>query len=134
MPIRNRVVVRCLDGSLIKGYTLDFSPTKDVIHVIDPDDENKVTKIGIDKTKAVFYVKSFEGARAPHAEFTVQSLKDVPGMKLRVTFRDGEVMFGTTNGYSAGRKGFFVIPADKTSNNERVYVFSAATTDVKAWR
>ena len=54
--------------------------------------------------------------------------------RSEVTFLDGEVMFGMTNGYSPGRKGFFVTPADKTGNNERVYVFTHSTADVQTLR
>lgn len=41
---------------------------------------------------------------------------------------DAEV--GTTQGYQAGRPGFFVVPADKGSNNERCFVVTAATAEV----
>jgi hypothetical protein len=134
MAIRNRVVVHCTDGRLIKGYTFDFSPTKDVLHVSDADDEKKVTEVSVEEIKAVFYVKSFEGTRAPRKELTAESLAGVRGLKLKVVFQDGEVMFGTTNGYSPGRRGFFLTPADEASNNERVYVFAASTVEVKTWR
>ena len=39
-------------------------------------------------------------------------------------------MAGTTQGYQPGRLGFFVIPADPDSNNERCYVVTNATQDV----
>jgi hypothetical protein len=54
----------------------------------------------------------------------------VAGRKLRIVFKDGEVLVGTTQGYQPGRQGFFVVPADAKSNNERCYVVSAATQEV----
>jgi hypothetical protein len=51
-----------------------------------------------------------------------------------VAFLDGEVVYGMTNGYSPNRKGFFVFPADKKTNNERIFVIKESTTSVKTWR
>jgi hypothetical protein len=52
------------------------------------------------------------------------------GRKIRVRFKDGEVLVGTTQGYQPGRPGFFLVPADPGSNIERCYVISAATDEV----
>ena len=131
----NKLVARCLDGRLIKGLVLDFSPSKEVVHVVDSNDSKRTTEIHTSELKALFFVKSVDGdpQHNPSSEFSKESLKGIPGLKLRVTFRDGEVLFGTTNGYSAGRPGFFLIPADKKSNNIRVYVYTAATRSVETW-
>jgi hypothetical protein len=55
-------------------------------------------------------------------------------LKIRVDFLDGEVMYGMTHGYAPSRKGFFVFPADKDTNNERVFVIREATAAVKTWK
>jgi len=47
-----------------------------------------------------------------------------------VVFKDGEVLMGTTTGYQPGRSGFFIVPADSGSNNERCYIVTAATKEV----
>jgi len=39
-------------------------------------------------------------------------------------------MVGATQGYQPGRPGFFLIPADAQSNNERCFVVTAATQEV----
>ncbi|MDD5343143.1 MAG: hypothetical protein PHW12_01840 [Smithella sp.] len=39
-------------------------------------------------------------------------------------------MVGTTVGYQKDRPGFFVIPADPDSNNERCFVLSSATLEI----
>ena len=44
---------------------------------------------------------------------------------------DGEVLYGTTNGYTPGRRTFFLLPADKKGNNERVCVFSDFTSSIE---
>ncbi len=136
MAIKNKIVVRFRDRRILKGYTLDFTPNKAVFHVIDPGDDTKVTEVCDSDSKAIFYVKTFEGTpgRPSPPDFSEESLKGIPGLKLKVTFDDGGVMCGTTNGYTPGRKGFFVFPADKTSNNERAYIFAASTQSVVTWR
>jgi len=40
------------------------------------------------------------------------------------------VMIGTTQGYDRNRPGFFVVPVDPASNNERCFVVAAATQEV----
>ena len=35
MTSKTKVVVRCQDGRLVKGYTFDFNPAKEAFHVID---------------------------------------------------------------------------------------------------
>lgn len=37
---------------------------------------------------------------------------------------------GTTTGYQSGRKGFFIVPADPYSNNERCYIVTASTKEI----
>jgi CheY-like chemotaxis protein len=132
----NKVVVRCRDGRLIKGHTFDFMPNKDLFHVVDPDDPNDVIELSSSDPKAIFFVKSFTGDpdRAAPKSVTEDELHRVPGLKIKVRFLDGEVMYGTTHAYQPGRKGFFVFPADETSNNERVYVYADCTEAVDTWR
>ena len=48
-----------------------------------------------------------------------------------MTFQDGEVIEGYTNGYSPDRLAFFVFPPDPEDNTERVLVVTKATADVK---
>ena len=54
----------------------------------------------------------------------------VSGRKIRVVFSDGEILIGTTQGYTPGRAGFFVVPADAATNEERCFVIAAATREV----
>jgi len=136
MGMRNRVVARLRDGQVVKGYTFDFTPNKDSFHVVAPDDDKLFAKVAATYLKAVFYVKSLEGDREREKprDLTEKSLEGTPGVKLKVTFDDGEVMYGTTMGYSPGRSGFFITPVDAQSNNERAYVFSESTRAVESWR
>jgi hypothetical protein len=136
MQLKSKVVVRTVDGRVIKGFTLDFAPDKEKFHVVAAGDDKKVTEVQVSELKALFYVKSFAGdskrpSRAPKSK---QELAGVPGMKMKITFSDGEVLFATTNGYSPGRMGYFVLPVEKTSNNLRVFVVASAVKEVESWR
>lgn len=136
MQTRSKVVVRTRNGQLIKGYAFDFNAGKELFHVVDADDQSKVTEVLASDLKAVFYVRSFAGdrRRTKSGELAEQAANKIPGMKLKVTFSDGEVLFGTTNGYSKGRPGFFVTPSDPSSNNDRAFVITSSTTSVESWR
>jgi hypothetical protein len=132
--MRNRVVVRFKDGTLLKGYTLDFSPVKDMFHLISESDEDKGTtyEVDVEKLKAIFFVKTLEGNKEykEKKRFEDVSTTQKTGLKIKVEFTDGEVMRGKTMVYSANRKGFFVFPVDPQSNNERIYVVSSSVQSV----
>ena len=129
----NRVVVHLQNGKILKGQTHDFLPMKDRFHLVpdEGDSRQKPLEILMNEMKALFFVKDLEGdsGRVDKNEFDPS--KPEPGRKVRVLFKDGEVMTGTTQAYQPGRPGLFMVPADKESNNERCYVVIAATQEVK---
>ena len=136
VKIENKVVVRFRDGRMVKGYEHDFNPTREIFRVTEAQEGGKVLEVTTSPLKAIFFVKTFEGNKdhrgAP--DFTMESLENVPGLKIKVAFSDGEVMYGTTHGYSPERKGLFIFPVDKESNNERVFVIRESTDAVETWR
>jgi hypothetical protein len=134
--IRNKVVARFRDGKTVKGFTFDFTPNKSAFHVVAPDDSKQVEEVQTADLKALFFVKSFDGdrARAKSREATEQAAQKLPGLKIKVTFHDQEVLVGTTNGYSKGRPGFFVVPADRASNSDRAFVLAGSAESVDTWR
>lgn len=128
----NKVVVRFADGRIVKGTTADFVPTKDLFHLNPVTDTAGAKLIEINKSelKALFFVKDFEGD-SRHVESNAFIPSSPPaGRKIRVEFNDGEILVGTTTGYQPGRPGFFVMPADSSSNMERCYIVTAATKKV----
>ncbi len=129
----NKVVARFTDGRIIKGMTADFFPTKDLFHVSEATAPAgaKPVEISTKDLKALFFVKDFAGdpRRVKRNEF--DPARPQAGRRIRVVFQDGEVLVGTTTGYQPGRPGFFVIPADAESNNERCYVVAAATREIR---
>ena len=124
----NRIVARFADGRMLKGTTQDFAPAKDTFHVIGSEGGSRPVKVAVEDLKAVFFVKSLVG----NAAYT--ELKEfggpAHGRKVQVTFKDGEVLVGSTQGYQQDRPGFFLVPADPRSNNDRIYVVTTAVEKV----
>ena len=127
----NKIVARYADGRMVKGTTVDFFPTKDLFHVSIADaDGTRLVEVSLKELKALFFVRDFSGNpdHTPKNEF--DPTKPTPGRKLKVVFKDGEVLVGTTTGYQPGRPGFFIVPADTSANTERCYVVTASTQEV----
>lgn len=128
----NKVVAHCHDGRLLKGTTNDFLPAKDRFHLTPAGSPPgaKPEEILISSLKAIFFVRDLEGRPEHQKSNAIDAERPLAGRKVRVLFKDGEVMVGTTNGYQPGRPGFFVVPVDVASNNERCFVVSASTKEV----
>jgi hypothetical protein len=128
----NKVVVRYADGRIIKGTTADFLPTKEMFHVNVSTEPVGAKPLEVNKNelKALFFVKDFEG-NSRHVEANEFDPGHPPaGRRIKVLFKDGEVIVGTTTGYQPGRPGFFLVPADADSNVERCYIVTAATKEI----
>lgn len=125
------VVARFLDGRVFKGMTQDFAPAKPSFHLFPADGatERGLTVL-VASLKALYFVRDFQGS-PKHAEHSAFGGSRGPGRRVRVTFADGEVLAGFTAGYAPGKAGWFLIPADPSSNNERVFVVSASVKRVE---
>ncbi len=124
---QNKVVVHFSDGRILKGRVNDFRPNKAEFHLVTL--ENEIPLINVADVKAVFFVKDHEGV-----EDRQDSYDDViagGGRRVKVTFSDGEEMTGYVASYSTDRAGFFLLPADLGSNNERVFVVASSCEDVE---
>lgn len=132
------VVVHFKDGRLLKGYTHDFTPLKEIFHLTSEQDDDKgsIYEVNCADLKAVFFVKSLEGNKdyVEKQSFDDVDISDLQGLKIKVEFMDGEIIRGISLGYSKTSKGFFIIPLDPQSNNERIYVIADALRDVKVGR
>lgn len=128
-------VVHYKNGRLLKGFTRDFAPTKQTFHVTSEQNKDRghEYKVNLDDLKAVFFVKSLQGNKdyAEKKKFEEVDTSGLKGLKIMVKFTDGEVIRGISLGYSKTGKGFFIIPVDPESNNERIFVVSNDVRDVK---
>jgi hypothetical protein len=125
-----RVIMRYADGRLMKGYTNDFFPNKPLCHLLSVESQptDKGVEVYLKDLKAVFFVKDFTGKQAYKEKKDFAEGQQPSGRKVEVTFKDGEVLVGSTLGYDPNRLGFFVIPVDTQSNNLRVFVVQAAVS------
>lgn len=130
--MQNKIVARYQDGRMLKGVTADFMPNKEVFHLVpmDAPSGQKPVTVNINELKAVFFVKDYAGNANYKEKQQFDPAKPVAGRKIKVVFKDGESLIGTTQGYQPGRQGFFVFPADPKSNAERFYVVSVAAKEV----
>jgi len=127
----NRLVVRYLDGRLLKGFGRDFHPTRGMVDLWSEPDvtETRIT-IPLAQLKAVFFVHDFEGDPA-YVETPSAEEGPAMGRRITITFVDGEVVRGTTLSYSQGGPGFFVSPLDSKTNNLKMFVLAGAIRHVQ---
>jgi hypothetical protein len=125
-------VARYQDGRLLKGFTVDFLPEAEVFHLTLVTSTQGVTPVAVRvaELKALFFVREFQGRPDYSDRKEFDPARPPVGRKVRVIFKDGELILGTTPGYHPGHLGFFVVPADPKSNIERCFVVSSATRDV----
>ena len=136
-----KVVLRFLDGTILKGHIRTFLETSD--DVVFRELGSAVDRsIKNDSLKAIFFVKSFEGNRQ-YYEKKSYGIRKPHGHRTFIKFIDGEDMVGFMEsdqpwqkGFFLDRdtvnnlKGFFLLPADDGSNNIRVFIFVHAVKDV----
>lgn len=123
----NRIVAKFQDGTLMKGRTSDFLPNKKSFHL--ELTNGRIVNINIEQLKAVFFVKDFKGNKQYKDDY-----KDIVpggGKRIRVKFIDGEVLVGYTQGYAPHRTGFFLVPGDRQSNNERVFIINSVIEKIE---
>ncbi len=131
---RNSVVVHFKDGTIIKGFTHDFLAERPLfhLHVERGPETGTVKEIKVAELKAIFFTKTLEGNSDYREKKRFEEIESTTyhGIKIRVEFKDGEIMRGMSLGYNKNKKGFFIIPVDPDSNNDRVYVVTDATVKI----
>jgi hypothetical protein len=129
-----KVILRFLDGRVMKGYTQDFNQTRPNFHFQMNTPENSSNKpllVEVNDLKALFFVKTFEGNKDYDERKKFIPADRSQGRKVEVTFIDGEIMQGSTVGYDPQRPGFFLLPVDQGSNNIRIFVAKGAVANFR---
>jgi len=128
-----KVIVKYTNGTVMKGFTQNFSPNRDWFYLTPLDKSSGGTiQVLVKRLKAIFIVRDFLGNPKHDERKKYVEGESPPGVKLEVTFNDGEVMVGSASlGYDPKRQGNFIIPADPDSNNIRVFVVSSAVKSVR---
>ena len=129
----SKIVVRFQDGKMIKGYTQNFFPNRPVFHVLPMDAASKAAplEIQVREMKAVFFVRDFMGNKNYDERNVPDPREKIQGRLIEMTFRDGEVLMGSTTGYDPKRPRFFFFPVDPKSNNIKAYILSSAIRGVR---
>ena len=127
-----KVVAATLEGQRIRGFIFDFSPLKERCRIFPSEraHADEAHEIDMRKLKAMFFIKEFTepgGEKVNPSEFAGV----VHGRKIQVTFSDGELLMGSTEGYAPNRLGFFLFPANSNSNILRVFVINTNVKEVK---
>ena len=145
MTISDNVVVRYVNGSMLKGVVSDFSVDAAELIIREAGTGND-RRIPFGELKAVFFVKSLDGD-AHHKElkrFGVRKDADHLGKKIYIKFHDNENMYGFFKGdlpwkqgffvteQHTSAQGFFITPTDGDSNNIRIFVIGSAIKDITA--
>jgi len=129
------VVVHYKGGRLLKGYTRDFAPGREIFTLVSEQkrDKGHTYQVRIADLKAVFFVRALEGNifYREKKKFKEVNMSHLRGIGIRLHFKDGEVIRGSSLDYAVGKKAFFVTPVDPESNNERIYVVADALLDVR---
>ena len=122
-----KVVLRYIDGRVLKGFTQNFYPNKDRFHLFPADKSSDLAKeVLIRELKALFIVRDFIGDPSYDEQKNFSAGEKTFGRRVKVIFQDGEIIVGSTLGYDLKRNGFFISPADPKSNNIRAFVMSSA--------
>lgn len=126
----NKLVVHREDGSILKGHSSDFNSTLPFFHIATLEKPDDSVKIWFNNLKAVFIVKDFVGD-AHHKDSLDFSRIPLAAKHIIVTFKDGEIFYGTSDLAHNSSKGFYIFPADENSNTLKAYVLKSAIEKVK---
>ena len=124
----HKVIVRTRDGEVIPGFA-NQNRVKNTLKIITQ--QGKEQTFSLDKLKAVFFVKDFQG-NPDYDEIKFLNKQSVSSMIwVRVEFFDGELLEGkiANNMDLISSPGFFLSPSDQDTNNKRVYVIKSSLTN-----
>lgn len=117
----DRMVIRFLDGTVLKAFGDNFLPSDERIMVTECDGPMRTIELAA--VKMVCFVKQFvtdsQNTHRPPPPLIYQA---IPGSKVRMEFTDGEVLMGIATLEAAPSRGFFVTPLNPNSNNLQIYV------------
>lgn len=122
--------MKFLTGEEKAGDAMMFNLNKPAFHMQVETGEGKTEtqSVRLDSVKMILFLKK-EALPGSHlrTETIDQSIyAGTLAFRLRVEFRDGEVISGSTLKYDPNDKGFFLIPLNPADISERIYVNAQA--------
>jgi len=127
--VENKVVAHMKDGTIHKGYTRDFDPSRERFHLLPAEGGGVPVPLELGQLKALFYVKDYLGNRDYDPPPGFGEAKP-QGRRCVVTFEDGELIYGSTPDYDPQAPGFTLLPSDPADNNVKLFVSAAAVSRI----
>jgi|Deesub1362B_J571_1020462.scaffolds.fasta_scaffold00010_72 hypothetical protein len=134
-----KVVLHLKNGTLVKGFLVQFNEEADELRILTR--KGYTERFYIDDLKAIFFVKTFEG-KPKYRETKRYEEIEFKGKRIYIKFYDGESILGYLQGefpwkkgfhlsvQNPHKKGFFIVPVDKQSNNKKIFVVISSVEDV----
>lgn len=120
------VIIKFVSGEEREGEVTLFNVNKPAfqLRVTDKEGKTEIQTIRTDSVKMVLFLKSLEKEGASLRTETIEQsiYAGTLAFKLRVAFKDGEVVNGSTLRYDPSEKGFFLVPLNPADKSERIYV------------
>lgn len=128
-----KVVLHYNDGRILKGFIQNFFPNKPTFHFQPADSGNPGPRVEVilKDLKGVFFVKDFAGNPGYKEKKNFPEGVQISGKKVEVSFKDGEMLIGSTLGYDPSRPGFFFFPSDPEWNLIRVFIVTQSVSKVR---
>lgn len=115
------VVARFLDGTVVRGKTYDFAADRPTFRIYrDGDTARPPVEVDTAQLKALFFVKDLRGD-GKHGEFTFEEVV-AHGRRGVVMLKDLEMIPGVVLNPSPEPGHLTIVPAQRNSNNTRVFV------------
>ena len=120
--MEQKIVVNMRSGAVHKGFTHDFSPRREMFHVLPAEGGGVPIRINLGDMKAMFWVKDYLGNREFVARKGFDPERATEGRRAIVTFADGETMWGAVTEDDPSLPGFYFVPSDERDNNLKIFV------------
>jgi hypothetical protein len=118
-------------GSPLRGFLKSPGLVRGRLHLTTV--EGQDLAVEVEKLKAVFFVRDFEGDRSYFESKLIETEPERKGLRVRCRFEDNETMEGVAENsleFLQGA-GFFFWPADPGANNRLIYVVKSALLGFK---
>jgi hypothetical protein len=127
-----KVLLTRFDREPVEGFVqASVGFDGDAIDVLTP--SGSLLRVLVVETKAVCFVRDFEGGETWREHRTFLTRPKTPGIWVRLLFRDGDSVEGMlqNNLMLVEPAGFSIIPPDPTFQNQRIFVPRAALREVQ---
>jgi hypothetical protein len=127
-----KVLLARFDREAVEGFVQASAGfEEETIELLTP--QGTLLRVPASEIKAICFVRDFDGRETWREHRTFLTRPKMPGIWLRLLFRDGDSMEGMlpNNLILVGPTGFGIIPPDPTFQNQRIFVPRSALREVQ---